>query len=129
VIEATLDLSQCLDLTRRVHQDLVKDAFQRLAAEAADCGRTIPDNVDFGFDPSGERKNRRRDRLVINGLCEETALAAARGASLPLGPFTSVIGVFQEGRPIYPGAGFHANSHVQVAVRDLGVISGVKLAS
>lgn len=35
------------------------------------------------------------------------------------------VGVFVEGEPIYPGAGFDAKTHVQICVCDPACIKGV----
>jgi hypothetical protein len=37
----------------------------------------------------------------------------------------TVRGVFTEGTPIYPDAGFDAKTHIQIAVRNLNSIKGV----
>ncbi|MGA7236293.1 MAG: hypothetical protein WBY44_11470 [Bryobacteraceae bacterium] len=34
-------------------------------------------------------------------------------------------GVFIEGEPLYPGAGFYAKTHVQIVVRNPNCIKGV----
>ena len=53
------------------------------------------------------------------------ALTSMDRRSLGGGPFFQTIrGVFVEGPPAYPGAGFHIKSHVQIAVRDPGSILG-----
>ena len=40
-------------------------------------------------------------------------------------PVDSVRGIFIEGKPIYPDAGFHTKTHCQVCVRNLLLIKGV----
>lgn len=37
----------------------------------------------------------------------------------------SVRGVFTEGKPIYPGAGFDEKTHIQIVVRNQDCIKGV----
>jgi hypothetical protein len=37
-------------------------------------------------------------------------------------PYDSVLGVFDEGRPVYDGAGFREKTHIQVAVRNPATI-------
>jgi hypothetical protein len=39
-------------------------------------------------------------------------------------PFDTVRGMFREGGEVYPGAGFHEKTHVQIAVRDQRCIIG-----
>jgi hypothetical protein len=38
--------------------------------------------------------------------------------------FDSVRGIFTEGSPIYPGAGFRGKTHVQLCVRSVSCIKG-----
>jgi hypothetical protein len=40
-------------------------------------------------------------------------------------PIDTVRGIFLEGAPIYPTAGFHEKTHVQIAVRNPACIKGV----
>lgn len=133
VVAADLDLTTCLDLTRPAHQALVRSMHMKLLAEAVQAGLDLPENSDLKLDPYHDRKNRSLDRLVINSTCLEVEAAyndaRAHGQSSPMAPFASVRGVFQEGGPVYPGAGFHEASHVQVAVRDLSCIRNVRRVS
>ena len=39
--------------------------------------------------------------------------------------FNTVRGAFTEGEPVYEGAGFSKESHIQIAVRDKNSILGV----
>jgi hypothetical protein len=39
-------------------------------------------------------------------------------------PFDSVRGIFTEGKPIYPGAGFRGKTHVQLCIRSTACIKG-----
>jgi hypothetical protein len=39
-------------------------------------------------------------------------------------PFDSVRGIFTEGKPIYPGAGFRGKTHVQLCIRSIACIKG-----
>jgi hypothetical protein len=44
-----------------------------------------------------------------------------------LNPFDSVRGVFIEGQPLYPGAGFHDKNHIQICIRNPNCIKGLFL--
>ena len=133
VVAADLDVSRCLDLTRPLHQRLLRETYDRLLVDASKAGQRLVENLDVVGDPNRDRKKRLLDRLVINFACQEIKEAAdaalAMGVAPVLPPFTSVRGVFQEGAPVYPGAGFHQSSHVQVAIRDPACISNVRLLS
>ena len=50
----------------------------------------------------------------------EHALRAHIGAE----PFDTVIGSFEDGAPLYPGAGFSEKTHTQIAVRNPAAILG-----
>jgi hypothetical protein len=119
VLGAYIHLGRCFDLTDtwatqqlgRYHDDLV----QRLNA----AKRPVPANRKAGPEDF-DLVLRHLDCAVIN-----YALTSMDRRSLGGGPFFQTIrGVFVEGPPAYPGAGFHIKSHVQVAVRDPGSILG-----
>jgi hypothetical protein len=61
---------------------------------------------------------RHLDCAVINYLHENREKAGAI-------PFDSVRGVFVEGDPVYPAAGFREKAHIQIAVRNSSLIKGV----
>ena len=119
VLGTYIHLGRCFDLTDtwatrqlgRYHDDLV----QRLRA----AGRAVPVNRKAGPDDF-DLVLRHLDCAVIN-----YALASMDRRSFGGGLFFQTVrGVFVEGPPAYPGAGFHVKSHVQVAVRDPGCILG-----
>ncbi len=60
------------------------------------------------------------DRLVINMAADALAQSGQ--------PVRSVRGVFQEGRPAFPGSALYDQAHIQIAVRDSSVVSDVRLA-
>jgi hypothetical protein len=111
VIGAVIELGLCLDLTTSVGIEWLKIAYDSLAASAAVGGVELPRN-------SADRLRRNLDCAVIRRL--HSILEAQ---SLPA--VDTVRGVFTEGRPIYPEAGFDAKTHIQIAVRNLESIKGV----
>lgn len=109
VIGAIIDLGLCLDLTTT--DGIVRVAHESLSATTAAAGAPLPkNNVD------GLRRN--LDCAVINFLHE---IRASEGDQ----PIQTVRGIFIEGKPIYPDAGFYEKTHVQIAVRDQTCIKGV----
>jgi hypothetical protein len=107
VVGAIIDLGLCLDLTTQSSLDVIRTAYQGLAAVARATGARLPENTD--------ELRRPLDCAVLNYLYE----------SMPEPKFQTVRGVFIEGKPLYPGAWIRERTHVQVAVRDLSCIKGV----
>jgi hypothetical protein len=66
----------------------------------------------------GEQGKRRElDCAVINRCLKELKVGGTG--------YDTVRGAFLEGEPVYPGAGFSRESHLQVAVRNPSCILGV----
>ena len=113
VVGAVIDLGYCLDLTTSLGTEAVRAAHEEYTAMARKAGYALPKNA--GGDDLLQRK---LDCAVL------TYLHRARH-DRDLTPFQSVRGVFQEGAPIYEGAGFRAKTHTQIAVLDQSSIHGV----
>ncbi len=111
VIGAVIELGLCLDLTTSIGIEWVRIAYDSLAESAVVGGVELPTN-------SADRLRRNLDCAVIRRL--HSILEAQ---SLPA--VDTVRGVFTEGTPIYPNAGFDAKTHIQIAVRNLDSIKGV----
>ncbi len=108
VIEALIDLQDCIDFLENEWFHLFVEVYDILLGKHKSSGLALP----------VQRQGRRGlDRLVVNTLAEELA-ASGR-------PVRSVRGVFEEGRPAYPGSGLYDQAHIQIAVRDLSVIEVV----
>ena len=112
VVGAMIDLGHCCNLL---------DAAS--CAEALNASEFISRVFQASMTPFPENRGgpdrilRFRDRAVIeaiHGLREE---AGQR-------PYDSMRAVFPEGEELYPGAGFRARSHIQVAVRNPDCIKG-----
>jgi hypothetical protein len=99
VVGAIIDLGLCLDLTTQSSLDVIRTAYQGLAAVARATGARLLENTD--------ELRRPLDCAVLNYLYE----------SMPEPKFQTVRGVFIEGKPLYPGALIRERTHVQVAVR------------
>ena len=109
VIGAVLDLGSCLDLMSIVSVEMVRAAYASLSYTLEAAGEDMPRNRD--------RLRRQLDCAVIEHL---HAIHEMQG-----GFIDTVRAVFTEGQEIYPGAGFDAKSHIQVAVRNPACIKGV----
>lgn len=113
-VGAVIDLGNCLDLMSRDSLDLLKESYESLVATRKKAGMArLPSNT--GKPP--DRVLRRRDCAVISHLHEAILDAGDE-------PFDTVRGLFTEGKPTYPGAGFQEKTHVQIAVCTLAVIKG-----
>ena len=111
VIGAVIELGLCLDLTTSSGVDWVRIAHDSLVKVTQAAALTLPGN--------GEDQLRRNlDCAVIRRL--HSILEAQQ-----LPAIDTLKGVFTEGPPVYPGAGFHEKTHIQVAVRNPRCIKGV----
>lgn len=124
VVGALIDLGHCLDLTTRDDLELLGDAFASFERTRAKAQLPLPAN-------SGGHDLLRRflDCAVIKHLHESIAAeqvdAAETGRPSLARPFDTVRGLFVEGKAVYPGGGFHAFTHAQIAVRNDACIKGV----
>lgn len=101
VIVADVDLSDCMDLLDSSWFAVLTEAHELLLMHYRRLGRKLPvqRSLMHGL-----------DRAVIN---YSVGVLADRGVVI-----RSVRGVFQEGRPAYPGSALFDLAHVQIAVRD-----------
>jgi len=111
VIGAVIELGLCLDLTTSQGLGLVRIAYDILADATKATGLRLPSNSADGL-------RRNLDCSVIREVHEIREVQ-----KLP--PIDTVKGVFTEGKPLYPGAGFREKTHIQIAVRNPGCIKGV----
>lgn len=114
VVGAVIQLGQCFDLmdTRFTH-DLAA-FFEDWKAALAAAGRPHPQNK--GGPP--DWKGRYLDCAVINAYLESMATTVGKS-------YDTVRCGFVEGEPVFEGAGFRMESHVQLAVRNEDAIVGV----
>jgi hypothetical protein len=112
VVGAIIDLGNCCNLFDSAALDELCNAWSVLQASASKDA-SLPENK--GNTP--DRLGRYLDRAVIelmHQLREYNGLLA----------YDTVRAAFPEGGELYPGAGFTARSHIQIAVRDLRCIKG-----
>ena len=111
VIGAVIELGLCLDLTTSIGLEWVRIAYDSLVHVARAAALDLPSN-------SGDNLTRNLDCAVIRRL--HTILDAQK-----LPPIDTLKGVFTEGQPVYPGAGFREKTHIQIAVSNPRCIKGV----
>ena len=111
VIGAVIEMGLCLDLTTSSGLEWVRIAYDSLVNVARAADLPLPSN-------SSDQMRRSLDCAVIRRL--HKILAAER-----LPGIDTVKGVFTEGQPLYPGAGFRQKTHIQIAVRNPECIKGV----
>lgn len=119
VVGAVIDLGYCLNLTDSRHIDLLAQEYKLLQQDLKMHGQPMPKNTG----KTEDRLFRRLDCAVIQHLHARMDQEWQSGKS-DFQPFDSVRGLFSEGRPIYPGAGFKAKTHVQICVRNPNCIKG-----
>lgn len=106
VLGAIICLGNCCDFLDSEYLNLLKVAYETLAAEAKS---NIPEN----------KKDLRRylDCAVIEALHRMRE-------EMRDPPFDSVRSLFVEGEPPYPGAGFLNKNHIQICIRNPNCIKG-----
>ena len=117
VVGAIIDPGKCLNLLEASAITQVKQAYGVLAARFPEGG--MPRN-EGGHD----LLKRFLDCAVIQALHEIRDEASAAGEDASLAPYQTVRAAFREGDALYPDAGFHEKTHIQIAVRDLSCIKG-----
>lgn len=122
VIGAVIDLGNCLNLTDSKYIELLEGEYDLLRADFKAQHRELPSNR-LGHD----KLLRTLDCAVISHLharIDEIARPTSSYAGPKLEAFDSVRGLFSEGDPIYPDAGFKKKTHVQICVRNPNCIKG-----
>jgi hypothetical protein len=115
VVGAIINPGLCLNLADVSAVSSLKRAYELLRLGFEETGRAIPKNLSA--DPQGLALRRILDCAVIELLHELRAQEQVK-------PYDSVIGVFEEGAPMFPGAAMKERTHVQMAVRQHDCILG-----
>lgn len=115
VIGAIIDLGYCFDLTDSLYLSELKEAYDVFVDFYKETGRSLPQNADIG--ESTDKLIRKLDCAVI-----QTAHKINRDTYKH--PYDSVRGVFWEGKPLYPNAGFAEKNHIQICVCNPNCIKG-----
>jgi len=114
VLGAVIDLGYCLDLLDKEYIDVVGRSFAGVNGSYSALGAPIPANTSLGTSP--DLSIRKLDCAIV----EHVHFQMRRRRK----PFDSVRGVFIEGQPLYPTAGFYDKSHIQICVRNPNCIKG-----
>ena len=113
IVGVALNLGICLDLLDSSSNRILKIGYQLLSKRFGD--EQMPENTGLGN--STDLLLRRLDCSVIDTV---KTVAIQMGT-----PYDSVRGMFQEGKAVYPGAGFHEKDHIQICVCNPNCIKGV----
>lgn len=115
VLGAVIDLGHCLNLTDFGSLEILKEAYQILKYKAELNGVELPQNK--GRSKDNDYLLRDLDCAVIEQI---HAIREEESAE----PYDSVRGLFQEGKPIYPGSGFLEKTHIQLCIKNPNCIKG-----
>jgi len=113
VIGAVIDLKHCLDLTEFKNLKILKAGYDALVAEIKAKGLPLPQNKDING--STDLLLRFLDKAVIETIHENNPAN---------NNYDSVRGMFIEGDPCYPNAGFKEKNHIQICIRNVNCIKG-----
>ena len=115
IIGAVVSLGNCLNFLDYETLALLAASYHAFKVNAEKAGLPMPENQC----PSGSSENliRYLDCAVIEEL-------HSIYQKLDKPAFDSSRGVFTEGKPVYPGAGFHEKNHIQLCIRNLDCIKG-----
>jgi hypothetical protein len=130
VIGAVIDLGNCLDLLVRENLELLRWAYEDFVARRDRAGLAMPENEDARTGRPGDKLLRFLDCAVIRNLhsiIDDQPSGGHPEIGEYIEPFDTVRGMFTEGEHVYPGSGFYALTHTQVAVRTDRCIKGVFL--
>lgn len=107
VVAVDIRLGTCLNLVYTPHRNLLAESWKDLKEEYTTASRALPVN---------RGKRRERDCAVLNHLCDNLDRR-----------IDSIRCVFSEGDPVYDGAGFRKQDHIQICVRSELCIGELKL--
>lgn len=115
VIGAVIDLGYCLNLTDYYSTQILKQGYEDLKYDLESAGIGLPKNKNTKN--SSDWLLRDLDCAVIERVHYQNKVN-----SLP--EYDSVRGIFTEGKPIFPGAGFKEKTHVQLCIINPNCIKG-----
>ena len=119
VVGAAINLGYCLDLLDSGSLKLLKVSYEELIKTLEAAGETVPKNTHGNIHDANHEDLlfRTLDCAVINFLHSQTKNNKSK-------QFDSVRGVFWEGAPLYPTAGFKEKNHVQIAIKNPNCVKG-----
>lgn len=110
VLEATIKLADCLDFLDPDWFAFLSATYDQFVAARKKVGAPLPTQHGLAH---------RLDRAVINYAVE---VLSEHGIII-----RTVRAAFAEGLPAYPGSALFDRAHVQVAVRDLSLVTELRL--
>ena len=108
VIRAEIELTDCIDLLDIRWHERLQEAYREYAQAMHDTGQELPRQT-----PGAHRLDAAVIDYLVDVMDEEGVIVR------------SVRSAFVEGEPLFPGSALHTLSHVQIAVRDSGIMSMV----
>jgi hypothetical protein len=115
ILGAVIDLGYCFDLIEFDNLLMLRDHFDSFFETCQSSGIKLPANRGGGSVT---------DLLLRDLDCATIEFLHQSRVKLGLRPFDSVKGVFQEGKELYPNAGFKEKNHVQICIRNPNCIKG-----
>ena len=113
VIGAIIDLGYCLDLLDYKNLAIVKQGYDMLNT-----------TLEFYQEPLPQNRGKSNDLLLRELDCAVIESIHESAKDNDVQPFDSVRGVFWEGNPLYPTAGFRERDHIQICIRNIDCIKG-----
>lgn len=120
VIGAVIDLGRCFDLMDSSHIKVLKEGYTLFIAESKKLNKPIPQNKSHPKSKGNEKTLRYLDCAVIEYTMKFLQNKGER-------TFDSIRAIFIEGDPLYPDAGFHEKSHIQICIINPNCIKGIFL--
>lgn len=117
VVACVYSVPRCLDMTTGAGRLEYENAYLSLQAARLRSGERIPLNLQV-HPRDDEVLLRGLDRAVLEFIHSRYELTDG------FGYFQAVRGAFRQGPELAPRSGFHRDSHIQIAVRDMSCIKG-----
>lgn len=119
VIGAIIDLGYCFDLLDARNIDLLKKSYDLLNRNLSLLHKELPENKQHPFnkDKDKDKVLRYLDCAVVENVHQVMKQEEEKR-------FDSVRAAFIEGEVIYPQAGFHDKTHIQICVINPNCIKG-----
>jgi hypothetical protein len=112
VIEATIEVRDFVNLLDVEWMSWLTEIYDEYLNHLKITGQLLPTQSEMAH---------RLDRAVIN-----FGVTVLEDAGLPV---RGVIGAFREGRPVFTNSALYSHSHVQIAVRDLSLVTNCRILS
>jgi hypothetical protein len=118
VLGTVIDLGNCFDLLEQRNLEFLAWAYSEFEKSLKENNKELPINSNF-YENDFDFKKRELDCAVIRYAHK---LAKQEGME-----FDSVRAAFSEGKPLYDGARFMSQNHIQLAILNPNCIKGIFL--